>query len=122
MNNNKFSYTYSAETLEEIENIRKKYTPQEETPLEKLRKLDNSVTNKASLISLTFGIISTLVLGVGMCCCLVWKHLFVLGIVVGILGIAGVCIAYPLYKKVLETERKKIAPQILELAEQIQNR
>ncbi len=120
MNENKFSYTYSAENLEEVEKIRKKYIPQDETPLERLKKLDSSVTNKASTISLTVGIISTLVLGIGMCCCLVWTQFFALGIFIGIVGIMGTCTAYPLYKKVLNEERQKIAPEILKLTEEIQ--
>lgn len=122
MNDNKFSYTYSAESLEEVEKIRRKYISQEETPLERLRKLDGSVADKANLISLVFGIISTLVLGFGMCCCLVWTQLFALGIVIGSFGILGVCLTYPLYKKVLDFERQKIAPQIIKLTEEIQKR
>lgn len=118
MNNNKFSYTYSADKQEEIAKIREKYCPREETTLEKIKRLDNSVTNKAVTASLVVGIISALVLGVGMCCCMVWTQLFVLGIFVGIIGIIGVALAYPVYKKVLAKERAKVAPQILALTDE----
>lgn len=118
MDNNKFSYTYSANTQEEIAKIREKYCSREETTLEKIKRLDNSVTNKAVMASLVVGIISALILGVGMCCCMVWTQFFVLGIVVGVIGIAGVCVAYPVYKKVLAKERAKIAPQILALTDE----
>lgn len=118
MENNKFSYTYSADKQEEIAKIREKYCPREETTLEKIKRLDNSVTNKAVTVSLVVGIISALILGVGMCCCMVWTQFFVLGIIVGVIGIIGVCLAYPVYKKVLETERTKIAPQILALTDE----
>lgn len=118
MDNNKFSYTYSANTQEEIAKIREKYCPREETTLEKIKRLDNSVTNKAVMASLVVGIISALILGVGMCCCMVWTQFFVLGIVVGIIGIIGVGMAYPVYKKVLAKERAKIAPQILALTDE----
>lgn len=118
MENNKFSYTYSANTQEEIAKIREKYSPREETTLEKIKRLDNNVTNKAVTASLIVGIISALILGVGMCCCMVWTQFFVLGIFVGIIGIIGVCAAYPVYKKVLEKERAKIAPQILALTDE----
>lgn len=122
MDNNKFSYTYSADTKEELAKIRRKYISQEETTLEKVKKLDNAVTEKATVLSITLGIISTLILGIGMCCCMVWTQLFVLGIVVGLLGIAGICVAFPLYKYILKKERTKIAPQILALTdEEIQN-
>ncbi len=120
MNDNKFLYTYSSDSMEEVENIRRKYMPHKETPLEKLRKLDNSVADKATAVSLIFGVISTLVLGVGMCCCLVWTQLFMVGILVGLVGIIGICMAYPMYKKMLEKERQKIAPQILKLTDEIQ--
>lgn len=118
MENNKFSYTYSADKQEEIAKIREKYCPREETTLEKIKRLDNSVTNKAVTASLVVGMVSALILGVGMCCCMVWTQFFVLGIIVGVIGIIGVCLAYPVYKKVLETERAKIAPQILALTDE----
>jgi len=118
MENNKFSYTYSADKQEEIARIREKYCPREETTLEKIKRLDNGVTNKAVTTSLVVGIISALILGVGMCCCMVWTKFFVLGIFVGIIGIIGVCAAYPVYKKVLEKERAKVAPQILALTDE----
>ena len=49
---------------------------------------------------------------------MVWTHFFALGIIVGIIGIAGVCVAYPVYKKVLIKERAKIAPRILALTDE----
>lgn len=115
MDNNKFSYTYSAEAQEEIAKIREKYCPREETTLEKVRRLDKSVNDKATVISITIGTVSSLVLGIGMCCCMVWTKLFLLGIIIGIIGIAGICVTYPIYKKILANERAKIAPQILAL-------
>ena len=118
MDDNKFSYTYSAETKEELARIRRKYISQEETTLEKVKKLDNSVTEKATIISISLGTMSTLVLGVGMCCCMVWTQLFVLGIIIGLLGIAGICSAFPAYKYILKREREKIAPQILALTDE----
>ncbi len=118
MDNNKFSYTYSADTKDEIAKIREKYSQREETTLEKIKRLDNGVTNKATMVSIIIGVISVLVFGLGMCCCMVWTQFFVLGIIVGIIGIAGICAAYPVYKKVLTKEREKIAPQILALTDE----
>lgn len=115
MDNNKFSYTYSAEVQEEIAKIREKYCPHEETTLEKVRRLDKGVTDKATAVSIALGTVGTLVLGIGMCCCMVWTNLFFLGIVIGIVGIVAICTSYPIYKKILADERAKIAPQILAL-------
>lgn len=117
-NNPSFEYTYSAPRQEEIKRIREKYIPREEDKMEQLRRLDNSVTQKATMASLAVGIVGALILGVGMCCCLVW-NLFVLGIIIGVVGIAGVAAAYPLYMRVLKTEREKIAPEILRLTDEL---
>ena len=71
-------------------------------------------------LSLMLGSVSSLILGLGMCCCMVWGGwLFVPGIAVGILGIAGVSMAYPMYTKVTKKERERIAPEILRLAEEL---
>ena len=64
------------------------------------------------------GILSTLVMGVGMCCCLVWS-LFALGIASGVVGIVGMSLAYPVYNWLIRREREKIAPQILKLSEEL---
>lgn len=118
-NNETFSYTYSANKQEDIKDILKKYMPAEEDKASQIRRLDKGVTSKATTISLVVGILSSLVLGVGMCCCMVWSNLFVLGIFVGIIGIAGMVAAYPLYRRVLIKEREKIAPQIIELSKEL---
>lgn len=117
-NNQSFEYTYSAPRQEEIKRIREKYIPKEEDKLEQLRRLDNRVTQKASMASLVVGIVSALVLGVGMCCCMVWD-LFVLGIVVGVIGIVGVAAAYPMYTRIAAREREKIAPEIIRLTDEL---
>lgn len=99
-NKETFSYTYSAKQQEEIKKIREKYAPKEADKMEQLRRLDKSVTQKGTVISLAVGIIGALILGVGMCCCLVWTDFFALGIVVGVIGIAAVSAAYPIYNYV----------------------
>lgn len=117
-NNPSFEYTYSAPRQEEIKRIREKYLPREEDKMEQLRRLDNAVAQKATMVSLVVGTLSALVLGVGMCCCMVWD-IFVLGIVVGVIGIAGVAAAYPLYTHITAREREKIAPEILRLTDEL---
>lgn len=119
-NNESFTYSYSAKQQDEIEKIRKKYLPQTDDKMEQIRKLDNNVTKKGTAVSITVGIISALVLGVGMCCTMVWSdRFFVLGIIVGIIGIAGVICAYPLYNHIVKKDREKIAPQILKLTDEL---
>lgn len=127
-NNDSFEYTYSAPEQEEIRKIREKYLPRDEreSKLEKLRRLDEGVTRKATAWSLAVGILSCLVLGIGMCCCMVWMDvvwkgisLFWIGIPVGLLGLVGMGCAFPLYRYVAEKERRRVAPEILRLTEEL---
>ena len=83
--------TYSAEEQKEMDSIRAKYQPGEKkqpTNLDKLKKLDAKVESVAMVSALSWGIISTLILGVGMTCVLVWNQP-VIGVIVGVLGLAG---------------------------------
>lgn len=118
-NNEKFEYTYSAKQQAELETIRKKYLPEEETKMDKLRRLDKSVTRPGTIISIIIGIAGTLIMGFGMCMCLEWQQ-FVLGIIFGILGIAILAAAYPVFNKVTRKRKEKIAPEILKLTEEIE--
>lgn len=115
-----FEYTYSAKEQAEIRAIRQKYLPPEESKLDQLRKLDKSAAKKGTVISVTVGVLGALVLGLGMCCTMVWVELFAPGIVIGLAGIALVAAAYPLYRRVTRREREKLAPQILKLTKELQ--
>ena len=117
-----FTYTYSAAKKNEVKRIREKYAPptQEQDKMEQLRRLDASVTKAGTAVSLIVGIISTLILGIGMSCCMVWKEaLFIPGIVIGVIGIVGICAAYPLYARITAMRRKKIAPEIMRLSDEL---
>lgn len=117
---NSFNYTYSAKEQAEIKKIREKYAPKEADKMDRLRALDNSATEKATIASLIVGIIGALILGTGMSCALVWQGmLFVPGIIIGLIGIAGVVAAYPIYTRTLKKEREKIAPEILRLTDEL---
>jgi hypothetical protein len=115
-----FHYTYSAREQAEIQKIREKYAPKEENKMEQLRRLDESATKPATVAALALGIISALVMGVGMCCTMVWADkFFVPGIIIGIIGLTGVIAAYPLYNRIAKKHREKIAPEILRLTEEL---
>ncbi|MBQ7821228.1 MAG: hypothetical protein IJ391_02995 [Clostridia bacterium] len=123
-NNNEketFNYAYSAKQQKEIMNIRKKYAlNDEEDKMERLRRLDRSVTQKGSIVSIVVGIIGALVLGVGMSCALVWSDmLFIPGIIIGIAGIGIVSLAYPLYSRITKKERERLAPEIIRLTDEL---
>ena len=111
----KFSYTYSSQQQEEIDRILKKYMPSEESVLDKLRRLDREAERPGTVASVTAGVIGSLVLGFGMCCSLEWE-LFLTGTVIGMIGIAIIAAAYPLFRLLTKKQRKKIAPQMIELS------
>ena len=125
-----FNYTYSAKEQTEIQNIRKKYetTTEREDKMDQLRRLDASVSSKATAAALVAGIAGALIMGFGMS--LIMSDLsgilgihqdvgMLLGIVIGIVGIMPVCLAYPLYNRTLKKEREKIAPEILRLSDEL---
>lgn len=116
-----FHYTYSASQQQEIKKIREKYMPptQEEDKMERLRKLDAGVTKPGTIVSLIVGITSTLIFGVGMCCTMVWTDLFIQGIIIGMIGLAGIGSAYPLYVHITKKQRAKVAPEILQLTDEL---
>ena len=120
MENKSFNYSYSAKEQAEISKIREKYAPHEESKLEQLRRLDAGVTKKGMIASLILGIIGSLIMGVGMCCCMLWQDtLFIPGVLIGIAGIAMVAVAYPVYDTITKKEREKIAPEIIRLSEEL---
>lgn len=115
-----FRYTYSAKEQEEIKKIREKYIPKEENKMEQLRRLDQEVTRKGTLYSILIGVIGSLLLGLGMSCTLVWQGIwFIPGIIIGVIGMAIVAVAYPVYNIVTKREREKIAPEIIRLTEEL---
>ena len=117
---NTFQYTYSAREQAEIKRIRSKYIPKEENKMEQLQRLDASATQKATMYAIIVGVIGALILGTGMSCCMVWTDtLMIPGIVIGIIGMAVVAAAYPLYNRTLKKERERIAPEILRLTDEL---
>ena len=105
------------------ESIAKDYAPKESSKIVALKKLDNKAKLPATIFTYSCGIISALVFGTGMCLAMqVIGSGFagmVLGIIVGIVGLAGCCVNYPIYKKMLEKGKAKYAYEIVELARQI---
>ena len=128
--NNGFQYTYSAKEQAELKRIRDKYTaPTEvEDKMARLRRLDASVTKTAQAIALVFGVIGTLILGFGMS--LVMTELaeslgisgdaaMAIGIIVGVIGGILASLAYPIYNAIVKAKRKKIAPEIIRLTDEL---
>lgn len=77
-----------------------------------IANMEAQKTKKATSQAIALGTIAALVLGIGMCCTMVWTHLMVLGIIVGIIGIAGCILAFLRYRKTVEAESARLNPKI----------
>lgn len=120
MENNTFSYSYSAARNKEVERIRKKYMPCEESKLERLKKLDLRVQSAGMIESLCFGIVGALVFGIGMCFFLdVFAGETWLTALLMILGTLIMIPAYPVYKTIASKTKKNLTPEILRLSDEI---
>ena len=128
--NKEFSYTYSAGEQAEVRRIREKYAPtaRPEDKLARLRRLDAGVTQAAQAVALVFGVLGALILGFGMSLCMTdlgallglsARVSMVLGIAVGIAGGILAGLAYPMYNVVLENRRKRLAPEIISLTDEL---
>ncbi len=105
------------------EALANEYTPKDTSKVVALKKLDRKAKLPSEIFAYSFGVIMSLVLGLGMCLAMQvigsGIPLMVAGIVIGIVGIIGVGVNYPIYRKLRENGKKKYAFEIVELAKQI---
>ncbi|MBQ7319857.1 MAG: hypothetical protein IJW97_06765 [Clostridia bacterium] len=120
MENNVFTYRYSATQNKEVERIRKKYLPREQSKLEELKRLDGRVQSAGLLQSLSLGVLGALVFGVGLSFGLgalsgaAW-----LAPTLGAMGTVMMIPAYPVYKHIARKTREMLTPEILRLSDEI---
>ena len=105
------------------ESIARDYAPKNNSKIVALKKLDNCAKRPANIFTFTFGIISSLVFGTGMSLAMQvigsGVGALILGTIIGIIGLFGCIINYPIYKKMLEKGKAKYAYEIVELAREI---
>lgn len=106
------------------EHLANEYAPKDDSKVIALRKLDAKAKLPATVFTYSVGILSALIAGVGMC--LSMKVIgsgssvsFVFGIIIGLVGLAGMGINYPVYRKMLAKGKQKYAFEIMELAKEI---
>lgn len=109
------------------EQLANEYAPKDASKVVALRKLDNRAKLPATIFTYTFGIISALITGIGMCLSMNVigggsSLMSVLGIVVGIIGFVMMGLNYPVCKKMLEKGKKKYAFEIMQLAKEISDK
>ena len=105
------------------ESIAKDYAPKGNSKIVALKKLDSRAKLPATIFTYTFGIVSALVFGTGMCLAMrvIGSGMLgmVLGIIIGIIGMIGCAVNYPIYKKMLEKGKTKYGYEIVQLAREI---
>lgn len=109
-----------------VQRIRSQYIENAHTELDALKALDAKVKRPANIFGYVYGTLGALTMGAGMS--LVMTDI---GAIIGLaapivpgiaVGIAGMCMAlttYPIYKKILSGRKKKFAPEILKLSENL---
>ena len=122
MDNNKFSYTYSAPTekeRKEIESIKRRYsTPQDSDKSQRLKRLDAHVKNTASAVAITFGAVSSLIMGFGMSLVMSFGETLY-GIIIGVIGLLGIIASPFAHSLTLRYQKQKHGQEILALAEEL---
>ena len=106
------------------EQIANEYAPKDTSKVVALRKLDAKAKRPANIFTYSVGIVSALIFGTGMCLAMGQigggtTGSLVLGILVGIVGMLGMGVNYPVYKRMLENGKRKYAFEIMELAKEI---
>ena len=106
------------------EQLANEYAPKDTSKVVALRKLDARAKLPANIFAYSVGVISALVFGTGMCLAMgqigsATTGSMVLGILIGVLGMVGMSVNYPIYKRILENGKKKYAFEIMELAKEI---
>ena len=109
-----------------VQKIRTQYTEKQHTELDELKALDAKVKRPANAFAYTYGSVSAIIMGAGMS--LVMTEIgaiiglassIVPGIAIGVVGMTMALSTYPIYKKILNSRKKKYAGRIMELSDKI---
>lgn len=106
--------------------IRTQYTKKEYSQLDALKKLDAKVKRPANVFAYVFGAVGAIIMGSGMSLVMTdigaaigLQDAMVPGMVIGAIGLLMAIVNYPIYKSLLNSRRKKYAPEILKLSDKI---
>ena len=109
------------------EHLANEYAPKDTSKVVALRKLDARAKLPATVFTYTFGIIASLITGVGMCLSMKvigsgTTAMFIIGVIIGIIGFICMGVNYPVYKKLLSNGKQKYAFEIMQLAKEISDK
>ena len=109
-----------------VKEIKEGYEPKSKTKYDELIALNRKVELPAYIFAYAFGIVGALILGVGMCLAMqvigAGVPLMVLGIVVGIIGIALISVNYPVFLAIMKSRKKKYAERVIALSQELLNK
>ena len=111
-----------------VQRIRAQYVEKTPSKVDALVALDKKVNRPANVFAYVFGSVGAIVMGAGMSLVMTEigsilgiANAMPIGIAVGVVGLAIALVNYPIYKKILNSRKKKFAPEILRLSEEIMN-
>jgi len=109
-----------------VQKIRTQYTEKQHTELDALKELDAKVKRPANAFAYIYGSLSAIIMGAGMSLVMTeigeiigMASTMVPGIAIGVVGMGMALSTYPIYKRILDSRKKKYAPEILKLSEKI---
>ena len=114
------NYTVSEKETRQAEQIRRQYIERSQNKMEQLRDLDSKVKKPGTIAASIIGVIGTLIMGSGMSMTMLNKNMAV-GIVIGVVGMIIAGVAYPIYKNITDSRKKKYADEIMQLSSEIVN-
>lgn len=106
------------------EQIANEYAPKKASKVVALKKLDQKAKRPAEIFTYSFGVIFALILGTGMSLCMGaigggTTMSMIIGVIIGLIGVVGCGINYPIYKRILEKGKQKYGSDIIRLANEI---
>ena len=109
-----------------IKEIKSSYEPKEKTKYDELIKLNKKVELPAYIFAYAFGIVASLILGLGMCLAMQvigsGVGLMVAGIIIGVIGIILVSVNYPIFLAIMKSRKKKYADKIISISDELLNK
>ncbi len=108
-------YKASVQDQKRAEDIRRQYISREDNKIEQLQRLDNKVKLPGKIAASILGV---LVMGSGMSLIMVWEDMQP-GLLLGIPGMVAAVLAYPAYALITNSRKKKYAPEIIRLSDDV---
>ncbi len=111
---------YTPKEQKAIAALHQRYESEVETPLQKAQRIDQASRHRILIATLFFAMTAIIMATLGISSCLLWHvRLLPLGCAIGACGLTLCCMIPYIYKRMKKAERDRVAPQIIELLNQI---